>query len=375
MQNPNLKTPSKEPAEPISMSATEIKIGQQSVGDRHPTFFIADISANHDGDLERAKALIHVAAEAGADAAKFQNFRAHHIVSDAGFKALGGQQSHQAKWKHSVFDVYQSASLPWEWTPILKAECDAACISYFSTPYDIPAVDMLDPYVPAFKIGSGDLTWPEIYLHIALKGKPVILATGASNIGEVQKTVCDILSVNPRLCLMQCNTNYTASGDNFRHIHLRVLDTYRVMFPDVILGLSDHTSGCTTILGAVAKGARVIEKHFTDDVSREGPDHPFSMSPAAWREMVSRTRELEAALGEPIKQVAENESETVVIQRRSVRASRDLPIGTVLKSEDLVCLRPSPPDSIQPYDVDRAIGRKLQRPVARYEALRWNQLE
>jgi N-acetylneuraminate synthase len=357
------------------MSATEITIGQQSVGDHHPTFFIADISANHDGDLERAKALIHLAAEAGADAAKFQNFRATHIVSDAGFKALGGQQSHQAKWKHSVFDVYKSASLPWEWTPILKAECDDAGICYLSTPYDIPAVDMLDPYVPAFKIGSGDLTWPEMYLHIARKGKPVILATGASNIGEVQKTVRDILSVNPRLCLLQCNTNYTANADNFRHIHLRVLDTYRVLFPDVILGLSDHTSGHATTLGAVAKGARVIEKHFTDDTSREGPDHPFSMSPSAWRDMVSRTRELEAALGDPIKQVAENEHETVIIQRRCLRASGDLPIGTVLERKDLVCLRPSPLDSIQPYDIGCVVGRKLLRPVAGHDSLRWNLFE
>ena len=132
----------------------EFKIGNRIVGDNHSTYFVADISANHDGDLERAKALIHLAAAAGADAAKFQNFQAEHIVSDRGFRTLGAQQSHQAKWKKSVFEVYKDASIPWEWTPILKAECDRAGISYFSTPYDLPSVDMLDTYVPAYKIGS-----------------------------------------------------------------------------------------------------------------------------------------------------------------------------------------------------------------------------
>src|SRR5512137_2907281 len=114
----------------------DIKIGNHIIGDTHPTYFIADISANHDGDLERAKALIHLAKNAGADAAKFQNFRAAKIVSDYGFKALGDQLSHQATWKKSVFEVYQDASLPFEWTPILKEECEKAEIDYFSSPYD-----------------------------------------------------------------------------------------------------------------------------------------------------------------------------------------------------------------------------------------------
>ncbi len=146
-------------------------------GDQHPTYFIADISANHDGDLERAKMLIHLAKEAGADAAKFQNFQAPKIVSDYGFKAMQGQLSHQAGWKKSVFEVYSDASIPFDWTPILKEECDRAGIDYFSSPYDFDAVDYLDPFVPAHKIGSGDVDWLEMLLHIARKGKPVILST------------------------------------------------------------------------------------------------------------------------------------------------------------------------------------------------------
>src|SRR5579864_3464541 len=264
---------------------TELKLGRKIVGLEHPTYFVADISANHDGDLERAKLLIRLCAEAGADAAKFQNFRASKIVSDYGFRSLGTALSHQAKWQSSVFQVYSDASLPWEWTPTLRQECEKCGIEYFSAPYDLDAVDMLDPYVRLFKIGSGDITWPEMLRKVASKQKPVLLATGASDIGEVQRAVEQILAINSNLILMQCNTNYTAKLENFRHIHLRVLETYGTMFPSVVLGLSDHTSGHATVLGAVAMGARVIEKHFTDDNDREGPDHKFSMNPQSWRDM------------------------------------------------------------------------------------------
>lgn len=351
--------------------ARTIEIGRRRLGEAEPTYFIADISANHDGDLERAKALIHLAAEAGADAAKFQNFRAAEIVSDHGFKALGGQLSHQSRWKKSVFEVYQDASLPWEWTSALKAECDRAGIEYFSAPYDLEAVDMLDPYVRVYKIGSGDITWPEMLDAIAAKGKPVILATGASEIGEVQRAVRRLLASNPELVLLQCNTNYSASLENFKHIHLNVLKVYRTMFPEVVLGLSDHTPGHATVLGAVALGARAVEKHFTDDNARPGPDHPFSMTPASWREMVDRTRELENALGDAGKRVAANEEQTVVIQRRCLRASRALSAGERLDRGTVSVLRPAPKDGIFPYELDRVLGLTLRHDVPAGEYLRW----
>ena len=352
-----------------------LKINKSIIGEHTPTYFIADISANHDGDMERAKSLIRSAAESGANAAKFQNFRAHKIVSDSGFAALGGQFSHQAAWKKPVFEVYKDASLPWEWTGVLKKECADAGIDYFSTPYDFEAVDMLDPYVPAFKIGSGDLTWPEMLRKVASKNKPVILATGASDIGEVQQAVQILQESNPQIGLMQCNTNYTGSIENFKHIHLNVLKTYAAMFPEVVLGLSDHTPGCATVLGAVALGARLIEKHFTDDTGRQGPDHAFSMTAATWKEMVDRTRELEYALGEPRKRVAGNEQETVVVQRRCLRAARDLPAGTVLQREMIEVLRPAPSDAIVPYDLDRAIGKRLRDSVSAGDALIWSMLK
>jgi N-acetylneuraminate synthase len=158
---------------------------------------------------------------------------------------------------------------------------------------------------------------------------------------------------------MQCNTNYTGVAENLHHIHLNVLNTYRAEFPDAILGLSDHTHGNVTVLGAVAMGARVIEKHFTDDVHREGPDHHFSMTPETWRDMVDRTRDLEAALGSAEKVVAENEKETVVIQRRGLRFARPLMAGSVISADDLVALRPATPGCITPDNVDAVIGSRL----------------
>ena len=352
-----------------------IDIAGRKVGGGAPTYFIADIAANHDGSLDRAVQLIHLAAEAGAHAAKFQNFRAAQIVSKHGFEAMKDQVSHQAKWKKSVFQVYQEASVPWEWTQTLKKECDKAKVHYYSTPYDMETIDYLDPFVPAYKIGSGDITWTEEIEHIAKKGKPTLLATGASDLGDVQRAVAAFLKHNPQLLLMQCNTNYTGSIENFRYVQLNVLKTFAAMYPDMPLGLSDHTPGHSAVLGAVALGARAIEKHFTDDTKREGPDHGFSLDPKAWREMVDRTRELEYALGDGNKTIQPNEQQTVMIQRRCVYAARDLAAGTKLTRQDLTPLRPAYEDGIFPYDLDQVVGRTVRRALKVGDHLRWTDLE
>lgn len=352
----------------------EIRIGNHLIGNDHPTYFIADIAANHDGNLERAKLLIRLAKEAGADAAKFQNFQAPKIVSDYGFKSMGGQVSHQAKWKKSVFEVYKDASVPFEWTPILKEECDKVGIDYFSSPYDFEAIDYLDPFVPAYKIGSGDINWPEALEHMARKNKPVLLATGASDIGDVQRAVHILLAINPQLVLMQCNTNYTASLENFSHLHLRVLTTYHSMYPDLILGLSDHTPGHASILGAVALGARVIEKHFTDDNLREGPDHAFAMNPKSWEEMVVNTRQLERAMGSGDKFVAENEKQTVYLQRRCVRTARALKAGEVITRDMLDVLRPVVSGALLPYELEEAIGTRVLEDLPAGKEICWTDL-
>jgi len=352
----------------------EFRIGSKMVGENHPTYFIADIAANHDGDLERAKSLIRLAKDAGADAAKFQNFQARKIVSDYGFTHMNAQVSHQAKWKKSVVEVYEDATVPFDWTPILKETCDKVGIDYFSSPYDFEAIDMLVDYVPAYKIGSGDITWLEACEFIAKKNKPVLLATGASSIGEVQAAVHAILNINPHLVLMQCNTNYTADPANFDHIHLNVLKTYRSMFPQAVLGLSDHTHGHATVLGAVALGARVIEKHFTDDNNRVGPDHPFAMNPVTWAEMVENTRQLERALGSGDKFVSENEKQTVIIQRRCLRAARDIHAGEVLTREMIDVLRPATEGAIMPQELPAVIGTHALIDLKAGQELRWTHL-
>ena len=353
---------------------TEIQIDDKTIGLNHPTYFIADIAANHDGDLERAKDLIYKCAEAGADAAKFQHFKAETIVSDEGFKNMGGQQSHQSSWKKSVFEVYQDASVNTNWTPVLKETCDKAGIAFFTAPYAFDLVDHIDPYVPAYKIGSGDITWTHIIDYIASKNKPLIIAAGASTMDDVHRAVSTALARNPNLALMQCNTNYTASLENFKYIQLNVLRSFKCMYPELILGLSDHTPGHATVLGAVALGARMIEKHFTDDVGRNGPDHKFSMDPLTWREMVDRTRELELALGNGIKKIEMNEQETVEIQRRSIRLVRDMKAGEPLTDADLTVLRPCPDDGLPPYELDNITGRQIRRNINKGDHLKWSDL-
>lgn len=341
----------------------EIRIGRHVIGFGHPTYFIADVAANHDGDLDRAKLLIRMCAEAGANAAKFQNFSAKTIVSDHGFKAMQGQQSHQAKWDKSVFEVYEAASIPVNWTEQLEEACAEAGIDYFTAPYDLAMIPELSKHVCAWKVGSGDITWHENIEAMAADGKPLLIATGAATAQEVRLAVAAAQRHTNDIVLMQCNTNYTASLENFKYVALNVLKSYAKEYPGMILGLSDHTPGHATVLGAVALGARVVEKHFTDDVNRTGPDHAFSMDPVTWRDMVDRTRELELALGGGVKTVMENELETVVIQRRAIRSSKALKRGGILTDADLAYLRPCPTDALAPYQVSEVLGKTLNRDI------------
>jgi len=352
----------------------KITIGTRQIGNTYPSLFIADIAANHDNDLERAKDLIYLAAENGADVAKFQHFTAATIVSDKGFRQLGAQSSHQKSWEKSVYEVYDDAALNDEWTPILNDICSKAGIIFMTSPYAVDLVDSVDPYIPAYKIGSGDITWDEMLKHIGQKEKPVLLASGASSTDEVIHAMATLSSITRDIVLMQCNTNYTASPENFNHIHLNVLKTYARMFPGIILGLSDHTPGHSTVLGAVALGARVIEKHFTDDNARQGPDHLFSMNPASWKEMVDRTRELESALGTGIKRVEDNEKETVVLQRRAFYYTRDIEAGVLVKRSMIEPLRPCPGDAVPLNDEKIIVGRPLRHGVKQGECCRWTDL-
>jgi N-acetylneuraminate synthase len=352
----------------------EISIQGQMIGLEHPTYFIADIAANHDGALGRAVELIRLAKQAGADAAKFQNFSAPRIVSDYGFKSLGGKLSHQAEWTKSVVEVYADASIPFEWTPTLKEACDEAGIHYFSSPYDYEAIDMLAPYVPAYKAGSSLLSWPQAIVRMAQFGKPVLIATGDAEMSDVERVMEQVLPINKNVVLMQCNTNYTASEGNYDHLHLNVLKTYAVRWPDVVLGLSDHTQSTAPVVGAVALGARVVERHFTDSNDREGPDHKFALNPDNWSHMVQEVRILERALGSVDKFVADNERQTYIVQRHCLRAARAVTAGEVFTEEMLEVLRPATPGALMAWDLPRVIGKKAAADLPFGKELRWEDL-
>jgi len=353
----------------------EIKILDRKIGLEHPVYFIADIAANHDGDLDRAVDLIRLAAEAGAEGAKFQNFRAPQIVSDYGFRNMNSQVSHQASWKKSVVEVYDGASVPFEWTPILKEACDKFNIHYFSSPYDYEAIEMLDDYVPAYKAGSGLISWPEAIMIMARKGKPMLIATGASNMDDVDRVIRELITINQQIVLMQCNTNYTASDENYDHLNINVIKTYAEKYPNVILGLSDHTHSNAPVIGAVTLGARVIERHFTDDNNREGPDHKFALNPQTWAEMVAEVRMLERTLGNGIKKLAENEKETYIIQRRCLRAARDIKAGEIFSKEMLEVLRPATPGAMMAWEIDNVIGKKAKTDLPFGRDIRESDLE
>lgn len=341
--------------------STSFRINGRLLSKNTPTYFIADIASNHDGDIERAKELIFLAKEAGADAVKFQHFLAKKIVSDYGFRHLGKQAGHQSAWKKSVFEVFRDAECHREWNAVLAETAEKANVDFLTTPYDVAAVDGIDQYVPAYKIGSGDITWIEFISYVACKNKPVMLATGASEISDVIRAVDAVLKHNKNLLLMQCNTNYTGNIENMHYVNLNVLKTYAVMYPDMLLGLSDHTPGHATALGAIALGARTVEKHFTSDNRREGPDHAFSMNPVTWRDMVDRARELESAMGSGIKRVEENEQETVVLQQRCLRLTRDVRAGEKIGEDDVEPLRPAPRGAYRPFEKNIVLGRVLSR--------------
>jgi len=348
---------------------SKFKIGDTVIGDGHPAYFIADIAANHDGSLEKAKELIWMAKEAGADAAKFQHFKSKTIVSEHGFNTLGKQLSHQSAWKKSVCEVYKDAEVPLDWTADLAQTCKQAGIDFFTTPYNFECIDEVDEYVPAYKIGSGDITHHDLIAEICKKNKPVMIATGASDLNDVISVISLLSKKTNDLVLMQCNTNYTASLENFRFINLSVLKTYGLLFPDVILGLSDHTPGHSTVLGAIALGAKVIEKHFTNDNDLVGPDHKFSMNPKSWREMVERSRELEAALGSPAKKIEDNEKETYIVQRRSLRLKYKMKKDQKLSRADIIALRPCTDNGLYPYEIEKLIGRTLSKDMEEGEEL------
>lgn len=349
----------------------EIEIDGRLIGDKHPCYTIAEVGSNFDGSLERAKKLIDLAKECGADAVKFQCFKADKIVSKEGFEGL--KEGFQANWDKPVYEVYKDAEFPRDWHAELIEYSKEKNITFLSAPYDFAAADELERAgVPAFKIGSGDITWLEFIEYVANKGKPVILSTGASTMEEVEEAVEAVKKTgNNKLILLQCVTNYPSS---FENANIRVLKMYREKF-DTLVGYSDHTPGYVVPLGSVALGGCLIEKHFTDDKTREGPDHPFAMDDSDFKLMVDNIRKLEKALGSPKKEIYSEEHETVMLQRRCLRAGKDIQKGAVLKKEIIDALRPVEEGALPPKKLKEITERKTKRDIKKGEAIKEDIIE
>ncbi len=349
----------------------KINIDGKDIGDGCPCYCIAEVGSNFDGSIERAKKLIDLAKECGADAVKFQSFKADKIVSEKGFEGL--KTGFQEKWDKPVVEVYKDAEFPREWTKELMEYSKEKEITFFSSPYDKEAVDILDELgVSAFKIGSGDITWLEMVKYIAGKGKPVILGTGASTMEEVEKAVEAIKSTgNEEIILLQCVTNYPSS---FENANIRAMPMLREKF-NCLVGYSDHTPGYIVPLGTVALDGCIVEKHFTDDKTRQGPDHPFAMDGKDFKLMVENIRLLEKALGKPIKDLYPEEEETVVLQRRCIRAKQDIKKGSKIEEEMLDILRPAPKNALYPKEKEKLIGMVSKRDIKKGEEFYWEMVE
>lgn len=347
----------------------QIKIGDRYVGNGYPTYIIAEIGANFDNNINKAKELISKAKESGADCAKFQSFISEKIVSDKGFKSMKLEGVH-GTWGKPVSDVFKDAEFPRKWHKEISNYCKEIGIHFSTSPYDFEAVDLCSELdVPYIKIGSGDITWLEMIDYIAKKNKPVFLATGDATVSEIDEAVRTIKKAgNKNLVLMQCITNYPSKIES---ANINVLKNYKKTF-DVLTGYSDHSPGLVVALGSVSLGACVIEKHFTLNNNDIGPDHPHSMNVSDFKNMVKSIRELEQALGTTVKDVVEEEKETVIVQRRCLYAKRNIPKGKIIEKEDIDVLRPAL--GIKPKYKNIIIGKIAKTDIEKGNPIYWNQL-
>lgn len=330
-----------------------VDIAGHRVGPNRPCMVIAEAGVNHNGTLQLAKQLVDVAMDSGADAVKFQTFKAERLVSASAPKAP--YQLQTTNRNESQLEMLRRLELSEEAHRELLAYCRTLGIRFLSTPFDEQSADFLAALgVPAFKISSGDLTNAPLLRHVARKGRPMIVSTGMSTLAEVETAVRTIHEVgHPGLILLHCVSNYPA---NPADANLRAMQTMAEAFK-VPVGYSDHTPGMTVALAAVALGACVIEKHFTLDRALPGPDHQTSLEPAELKALVRQIRTVEAALGHGRKEPAAAEAGTAAAARKSLVAAQDIPAGSRL-TEALIAVR-RPGTGLPPSMFTQVIGRTV----------------
>jgi N,N'-diacetyllegionaminate synthase len=345
------------------MSIKSIKIGDRVIGEGYPCFIIAEAGVNHNGDIKLAKKLIDAAKSAGADAVKFQTFRAEEIVTRTAEKAAYQKKTTGAC--ESQYAMLKKLELgPEDFRKLSDYSCKKNII-FLSTPFDEGSVDIIDNLdVPAFKIPSGEITNFPLLRYIARKNKPVILSTGMSVLKEIKEAVTILQKEGTgEIALLHCISSYPAPA---KDINLRFMGILKRTF-SLPVGLSDHSVGIYVPLAAVAMGACIIEKHFTLDRGLPGPDHQASLEPGELKEMIAAIRIVEKALGNGIRRLTKDEETIKKAARRSLVARVDIPAGAVIKKDMLAIRRPG--TGLEPIFMDSIVGEVTVKKIARGEVI------
>ena len=320
-------------------------------------FIIAEVGVNHNGSLELAKKLIDVAVEAGADAVKFQTFKADKLVSKHAQKA--DYQKQTTSTDESQYDMIKKLELDDNAHRILIRYCKEKEIMFLSTPFDHDSIDLLISFeMPIFKIPSGEITNLPYLRHIGRLGKEVILSTGMANLNEVQDALEVLIKAGTskeKITVLHATTEYPCP---IGEVNLHAMQTIKAAF-GVKVGYSDHTQGIEVPIAAVAMGACVIEKHFTLDRTLEGPDHKASLEPDELKAMAQAIRHIELALGDGVKRPSESEQKNIPVARKSILASRPIEIGETFSDNNLIVKRPG--NGISPMRWDEVVGHKATR--------------
>jgi len=349
------------------MATETVVIGSRTVGAGQPCFVVAEAGVNHDGDPQRAHALVDAAADAGADGVKFQAFRTGELAAAAA--ALAPYQ--RTTGARTQDDLLRALELDGETFRALALHARDRELVFLASAFDTASVDLLDDSgVDAYKIASPDVANPLLLEAVGSHGRPVILSTGTADLAEVEAALTTLRRAGSEdLVVLQCTSAYPAPADE---ANLRAMATMREAF-GVPVGFSDHTAGDEVALAAVALGACVLEKHLTLDRSLPGPDHAASLEPEEFALLVERVRTVESALGDGVKRPTASEEENARVVRRSLAAATDLAAGTKLERSMLTALRPG--TGIPAARIGDVVGRRLRRSVATHELLDPDDLE
>ncbi|NLL37093.1 MAG: N-acetylneuraminate synthase [Fretibacterium sp.] len=338
-----------------------------SIGDGQPTFIVAEIGANHNGDPNLARRCVEAAAECGVDAVKFQTYTAYELLSHYNSPVTWGPEGHTVT--EEVGGMFDRLALPRTAHRPLFDYAESLGLMAFSTPFSVDGLDFLldELDMPCIKIASSDVCYPDLLLRAARSDRPVMLSVGKSSLAEADMAVSTLLENGcDRLVLMHCVANYPSRMED---MNLRTIESLKMMYPECVIGFSDHSMGITASLGAVALGARVIEKHFTLSNETVGPDHWFSMDPESMAALVREVRNLEAALGRPRKHVLPSEVQERHGSVRSLSVARDMKCGERIRLEDLRVVRPG--WGINPWDREKILGLALACDLPAESVLEW----